>query len=223
MKVAITDDHRVVREGIRYMLSDAPDIEVVAEASSGTELLALLADTQIDVVLMDVRMPEMSGLAALERVRELEPNARVLMLSMHDQPGYVKRAIELGAAGYVLKNIGRAELITALEVAAAGGTYIPPDLMEPLVADLGGKTGPIGSLSPRERQVLNSSPTETKTSRLRDTSTSRKPPSKPTSAACSHASTCHREQRPLPSASVSASSNSTTGATAVLSQMDEGS
>ena len=154
MKVAITDDHRVVREGIRYMLSDAPDIEVVAEASSGTELLALLADTQIDVVLLDVRMPEMSGLAALERVRELEPNARVLMLSMHDQPGYVKRAIELGAAGYVLKNIGRAELITALEVAAAGGTYIPPDLMEPLLADLGGQTRPIGSLSPRERQVL---------------------------------------------------------------------
>ena len=154
MKVAITDDHRVVREGIRYMLSDAPDIEVVAEASSGNELLALLADTQIDVVLLDVRMPEMSGLAALERVRELEPNARVLMLSMHDHPGYVTRAIELGAAGYVLKNIGRAELITALEVAAAGGTYIPPDLMEPLLADLGGQTGPIGSLSPRERQVL---------------------------------------------------------------------
>ena len=154
MKVAITDDHRVVREGIRYMLSDAPDIEVVAEASSGKELLALLADTHVDVVLLDVRMPEMSGLAALERVRELEPNARVLMLSMHDQPGYVKRAIELGAAGYVLKNIGRAELITALEVAAAGGTYLPPDLMEPLLADLGGQTGPIGSLSPREQQVL---------------------------------------------------------------------
>jgi DNA-binding NarL/FixJ family response regulator len=154
VKVAITDDHRVVCEGIRYMLSDAPDIEVVAEASSGKELLALLADTEIDVVLLDVRMPEMSGLAALERVREVEPNARVLMLSMHDQPGYVKRAIELGAAGYVLKNIGRAELITALEVAAAGGTYIPPDLMEPLLADLDGQTGPIGSLSPRERQVL---------------------------------------------------------------------
>ena len=154
MKVAITDDHMVVREGIRYMLSDAPDIEVVAEASSGKELLALLADTHVDVVLLDVRMPEMSGLAALERVRELEPNARVLMLSMHDQPGYVKRAIELGAAGYVLKNIGRAELITALEVAAAGGTYLPPDLMEPLLADLGGQTGPIGSLSPREQQVL---------------------------------------------------------------------
>ena len=154
MRVAITDDHGVVREGIRYMLSDVPNVDVVAEASSGEELLALLDTTQVDVLLLDVRMPQMSGLSTLEKVRDGHPDARVLMLSMHDQPGYVKRAIELGAAGYVLKNIGRKELVAALEVVMAGGTYLPPELMEPFLAELGGRAGPIGSLSPRERQVL---------------------------------------------------------------------
>ena len=154
MRVAITDDHGVVREGIRYMLSDVPNVDVVAEASSGEELLALLDTTRVDVLLLDVRMPQMSGLSTLEKVRDAHPDARVLMLSMHDQPGYVKRAIELGAAGYVLKNIGRKELVAALEVVMAGGTYLPPELMEPFLAELGGRAGPIGSLSPRERQVL---------------------------------------------------------------------
>ena len=154
MRVAITDDHGVVREGIRYMLSDVPNVDVVAEASSGEELLALLDTMQVDVLLLDVRMPQMSGLSTLEKVRDAHPDARVLMLSMHDQPGYVKRAIELGAAGYVLKNIGRKELVAALEVVMAGGTYLPPELMEPFLAELGGRAGPIGSLSPRERQVL---------------------------------------------------------------------
>jgi DNA-binding NarL/FixJ family response regulator len=154
MRVAITDDHGVVREGIRYMLSDVPNVDVVAEASSGEELLALLDTPQVDVLLLDVRMPQMSGLSTLEKVRDAHPDARVLMLSMHDQPGYVKRAIELGAAGYVLKNIGRKELVAALEVVMAGGTYLPPELMEPFLAELGGRAGPIGSLSPRERQVL---------------------------------------------------------------------
>ena len=154
MRVAITDDHGVVREGIRYMLSDVLNVDVVAEASSGEELLALLDTTQVDVLLLDVRMPQMSGLSTLEKVRDAHPDARVLMLSMHDQPGYVKRAIELGAAGYVLKNIGRKELVAALEVVMAGGTYLPPELMEPFLAELGGRAGPIGSLSPRERQVL---------------------------------------------------------------------
>ena len=154
MKVAITDDHRVVREGIRYMLSDAPDIEVVGEAASGEELLALVASEEVDVVLLDVRMPGMSGLDVLERLTDTAPHVRVLMLSMHDQPAYVRRAIELGAAGYVLKNAGRDELLTALKVASENGTYLPGELMEPLVADMTGGSRATGRLSPRERQVL---------------------------------------------------------------------
>lgn len=154
MKIAITDDHRVVREGIRYMLSDAADIEVVGEAGSGEELLELVASHQVDIVLLDVRMPGMSGLDALERLAETAPQTRVLMLSMHDQPAYVRRALELGAVGYVLKNAGRDELLSALKVADAGGTYLPAALMEPLVADMTGGGRPTGRLSPREQQVL---------------------------------------------------------------------
>ena len=154
MRIVITDDHRVVREGIRYMLSDVPDVEVVGEAESGDELLGIVATEPVDVVLLDVRMPGMSGLETLERLRQAAPQVRVLMLSMHDQPGYVRRSLELGAAGYVLKSAGRNELLTALRVAAEGGTYLPGELMEPLVAGFTGRGGPTGKLSPRERQVL---------------------------------------------------------------------
>ena len=154
MRIVITDDHRVVREGIRYMLSDVPDVEVVGEAESGDELLGIVATEPVDVVLLDVRMPGMSGLETLERLRQAAPQVRVLMLSMHDQPGYVRRSLELGSAGYVLKSAGRDELLTALRVAAEGGTYLPGELMEPLVAGFTGRGGPTGKLSPRERQVL---------------------------------------------------------------------
>ena len=154
MKVAITDDHRVVREGLRYMLSDAPGVDVVGEAESGEELLAIVGAQPVDVVLLDVRMPGMSGLDVLEALTETAPQVRVLMLSMHDQPAYVRRAIELGAAGYVLKSAGRDELLTALQVAAEGGTYLSAELMEPLVATMSGRTRPSGKLSPREHQVL---------------------------------------------------------------------
>ena len=154
MRVVVADDHRVVREGIRYMLSDASGVDVVGEAETGEELLALVASEPVDVVLLDVRMPGMSGFDVLERLAEDAPQVRVLMLSMHDQPAYVRRAIELGAAGYVLKNAGRDELLTALQVAAEGGTYLPPELMEPLVASMAGRTRPSGKLSPREHQVL---------------------------------------------------------------------
>ncbi len=154
MKVAITDDHRVVREGLRYMLGDATGIEVVGEADSGEEILALVASEPVDVVLLDVRMPGMGGLDVLERLTATAPQVRVLMLSMHDQLAYVRRAIELGAAGYVLKSAGRDELLTALRVAAEGGTYLPSELMEPLVAGMTGGVRSSGRLSPRERQVL---------------------------------------------------------------------
>jgi DNA-binding NarL/FixJ family response regulator len=154
MRVVVTDDHRVVREGLRYMLSDAPDVDVVGEAESGEELLALVSSEVVDVVLLDVRMPGMSGLDVLERLAEDAPQVRVLMLSMHDQPAYVRRAIELGAAGYLLKSAGRDELLTALQVAAEGGTYLPGELMEPLVATMAGRTRSSGKLSPREHQVL---------------------------------------------------------------------
>jgi DNA-binding NarL/FixJ family response regulator len=154
VKIVIADDHRVVREGITYMLSEEPDIEIAGDAASGEELLALLDDQPVDVVLLDVRMPGMSGFDVLERIGNDMPQVRVLMLSMHDQPGYVRRAVELGAAGYLLKSSGRDELLRAIRTVADGGVYLQGELMEPLVANMTGTSGPPGRISPRERQVL---------------------------------------------------------------------
>ena len=154
MRLVIADDHRVVREGLTFMLSGEHDVEIVGEAESGEELLGILDDTPVDVVLLDVRMSGMGGLEVLQRVSGTMPQVRVLMLSMHDEPGYVRRAIELGAAGYLLKSAGRDEILQAMRTVADGGVHIQSELMGPLVSDLGGSRVQSGSLSPREREVL---------------------------------------------------------------------
>ncbi len=153
MRIAIVDDHRIVREGIRWMLSDATSIEIAGEADSGQTLLDLLATTPVDVALVDVRMPGMSGLEALERVRVEFPQVRVIILSMHDQPAYVRRAIELGASGYLLKNTGRDELIRALETVSEGGAYLQGEVVSPLIVEVKSDS-PTIRLSPREQEVL---------------------------------------------------------------------
>ncbi len=154
MRIVLADDHRVVREGIRYMLEGEERIDIVAEAESGEELLTILESTPADVVLLDVRMPGMGGLEALEAVKERHPEVRVLMLSMYDQPAYLKRAVASGASGYLLKSTGRDELLRALDAVAAGGAYLQGDLMQPLVAEMATGGPAAEGLSPREREVL---------------------------------------------------------------------
>lgn len=154
MRIVLVDDHRVVRDGIRYMLSDEEAIEIVADVGSGAELFELLEAEPVDAVLLDVRMPDMSGFDVLEQMRGEIPQVRVIMLSMHDAPGYVRRAVELGAAGYLLKNASRSELLAALRSVGDGGAYIQTDLANPLVAELAGIGDSARSLSPREQQVL---------------------------------------------------------------------
>ncbi len=153
MRLVIADDHRVVRDGIRYMLADSPGIDIIGEASSGEELIELLETDPVDVVLLDVRMPRMSGFDVLERIQKDLSQVRVIMLSMHDAPGYVRRAIELGAAGYLLKSASRDEVIAAIEAVVEGGAYVQGELMHPLVSEMKRRPGS-GSLSPRENQVL---------------------------------------------------------------------
>ena len=154
MRLVIADDHRVVRDGIRYMLADADGIEIAGEASTGEELIELLETDPVDVVLLDVRMPGMNGFEVLERLQEDLSQVRVLMLSMHDAPGYVRRAIELGAAGYLLKSASRDEVLAAIDAVIEGGAYVQGELVQPLVNEMSGQSGPGTSLSPRERQVL---------------------------------------------------------------------
>jgi DNA-binding NarL/FixJ family response regulator len=154
MKILIVDDHKVVRDGIRFMLLDAPDIEIVGDAESAEEMFDVIEGDPVDVVLLDIRMEGMTGLDALERIASDFPQVRVLMLSMHDQPGYVRRAIELGASGYLLKSAGRDEILAAITAVSEGETYIQGRLMEPLLADVTGSPRQTGRLSPREQQVL---------------------------------------------------------------------
>jgi DNA-binding NarL/FixJ family response regulator len=152
VRLVIADDHGIVREGIRWMLSDADEVEIVAEVGSGEELLDVLEDARPDVVLVDVRMPGMGGLAALERMGEEYPEVRVIVLTMHDQPAYVRKAIASGAAGYVLKNTGRRGLLDALNAVARGGSHFPGDVVASLATD-GAQVSGL-SLSPREAEVL---------------------------------------------------------------------
>ncbi len=145
IRIAIVDDHRIIREGLELLLADTDNIEIVASAANGPELIRLLEDEDIDVVLLDVRMPEMTGLDVLGRIRDLEIQVAVVMLSMYGDPVYVSRAIELGASGYLLKSVGREELVQAIETVARGKPYFQAEVSGPLVSRMVGSE-PLGSI-----------------------------------------------------------------------------
>lgn len=149
MRVVVVDDHRIVREGICLLLEREADIELVGEASSGEALLELLDTTECDIVLLDVRMPNKGGLEVLEELQGRSSRPRVIVLSMHDDPTYVRRAIELGASGYLLKSVGKEELLRALGVVGAGGSYIQGEITAPLIARMidPNSSGPVGAMS----------------------------------------------------------------------------
>lgn len=156
MKIVLADDHPAVRDGLRWMLADESDIDIVGEAGTGEELLGLVETVGPDVVLLDINMPAMSGIDVLEVFADRPDSPRVLVLSMHDGMPYVRRAIELGAAGYVLKNVGREELIRALHIVAAGGSYLQGELSGALIREFAVPSAARESLrlTDRERDVL---------------------------------------------------------------------
>ncbi|GAA4441252.1 response regulator transcription factor [Pontibacter saemangeumensis] len=161
IRVVITDDHKIIREGLKSLLERDPALSVVGEASNGRELLELLPETPADVVLMDINMPEMDGYEATRRVRELYPGTQVIALSMLNNEPFVQKMIGSGAAGYILKTTGKEELRSAIRLVASGTTYICSDLslkmlnkvMEPEEPQ---KTEPATgkALSKREVQIL---------------------------------------------------------------------
>lgn len=156
IKVAIADDHRIIRDGIDLLLSRMDHIEIVAQAADGTELLKILEDTDVDVVLLDVRMPGMTGLDVMERIATLDADVAVVMLSMYGDPVYVSRAIELGASGYLLKSVGQEELVKAIDTVAAGKSYFQADVSGPLVARIVGTDAPglVGDITIEQREIL---------------------------------------------------------------------
>lgn len=133
IRVLIVDDHPMVREGLRSMLSgDA--LEVAGEAGSAREAIRLVTHLRPDLVLLDVELPDMDGLAVLRRIKEMSPRVPVLIVSMHDEPSRVREAVAAGAAGYVLKGIGRRELLAAVRAVSNGESVLEPRLLQSLVA-----------------------------------------------------------------------------------------
>lgn len=159
-RVVIADDHTVVRQGIRGVLEDVEDLEVVAEAGDGDEALALVAEHDPDVVVLDVSMPGRTGLDVARELRERGSDVRILVLSMHDDPEYVLQAVRAGADGYVLKDAPPAELRDAVLAVHRGQEYFSPRVTQQISVGLRleieaeQKRSRIASLTNREREVL---------------------------------------------------------------------
>jgi two-component system response regulator NreC len=156
VRVLIVDDHAVVRAGLRLLLEAEEDIEPVGEAGSAREAIFQARALKPDVILLDVVMPEQSGLDALPTLLHEEPETKVLILSMQDDPQYVRQAFAAGASGYVLKEAADTEVVAAVREVAKGGRYVNPELGARLVAaeTEATKRAEEDPLSDREREVL---------------------------------------------------------------------
>jgi DNA-binding NarL/FixJ family response regulator len=163
IKVLIGDDHRIVREGLKLVLADAPDVCVLAEAQTGNEVLdqvdALGGAGGLDLVLLDVAMPGLDGLEVLQALRRAHPALPVLMLSTYPENQYAVRCIKLGAGGYLNKSADPDDMVAAVRKVAAGGRYVTPATAEALAAAVGASgtgsgAGGLEALSHREYQVF---------------------------------------------------------------------
>jgi two-component system response regulator NreC len=160
IKVLIADDHPIVRAGIRALLSNEPDYEVVGEADDGSEAVDKASQLSPDVVIMDIVMSPMDGILATERIKKTRPKTKVIVLSMYKQKEYVLRAFRAGAEGYMLKDIISEELLNALHCIKEGKRYVCPSIAEYFVEeylDYSQKESdnPFDSLSLREQEVLH--------------------------------------------------------------------
>ena len=170
IRIMITDDHALVRDGLRSMLDDEPSLEVVGEAANGREALELCRSLRPDLVLMDVRMPEMDGLEATRAIKGELPSTSVLMVTMHENPDYLMEALSAGAAGYVLKGASGDRLVDAINRTMRGESPLNEELAARLLRRLADKKGeekaqpppqpqrgedpPFGALTPREAEVV---------------------------------------------------------------------
>jgi DNA-binding NarL/FixJ family response regulator len=151
-KVVLVDDHPVVREGLRGMIDAEPDLTVVGEAGSGAEAIAMAESLRPDVILMDLRMPDVDGVTATERILAVLPHTRIVVVTTYESDTDILRAVEAGAAGYLLKDATRAELADAVRDAARGKTVLAPTVADRLVHFVRQPTS--AALSAREVEVL---------------------------------------------------------------------
>jgi DNA-binding NarL/FixJ family response regulator len=149
INIMIVDDHPVVRQGLRAMFSSEPDIRVQGMAASAREAMHLIEREQPDVVLMDLRMPEMEGIEAINALRRISPGIKILVLTNYGSDEYIIRATQAGAMGYLLKNTPQEEIVKAVRVVYSDERYVPKDIAKRLFEAIGRK-----ELSPRELEVL---------------------------------------------------------------------
>jgi NarL family two-component system response regulator YdfI len=162
-KILIADDHLIIRQGLRLILETEDDFEIIAEASDGAEALRLCAEHTPDVVLMDLRMPGMDGLTAIEKLRAAQPQIAVVILTTFNEDDLMLRGLQAGARGYLLKDTDRAALFDTIRAAARGETLLKPEIMARVLSRAGAGMHPSPAaestpldLTEREREVLAS-------------------------------------------------------------------
>ena len=158
IRILLADDHTLVRAGIRSLLESIDEVEVVAEAEEGREALELIAKHRPDVALLDIGMPGLNGLEVAKRTPQASPKTRIIILSMHADAAYVKKALRAGVAGYLLKGASVAELPLALQAVMRGESYLTPKISSSVVEGMLGKDeqepDPLDGLTTRQREIL---------------------------------------------------------------------
>lgn len=155
IRILLADDHAVVRQGFRMILSAQSDMQIVGEAGNGREAVELAEQLEPEVVVMDVSMPELNGIEATRRLAQSVPRVRVLALSMHKDSVYVREILRAGARGYLLKDSADSDLLAAIRAVAKGDGYLSPAVSDAVLSDYRRHvTDPIDLLTTREREVL---------------------------------------------------------------------
>ena len=158
VRVVLADDHPIVREGLSALLSSVPGIEVVGTVATGREAVRAAVTLKPDVLVMDIQMPDLDGVAATREIRRAAPEVGILMLTMFDDTESVQAAIRAGAAGYILKGATQQQVIRAIHTIADGDTILTSRVARPVLDAASGRAqhqaGPLDSLTPRERQIL---------------------------------------------------------------------
>ncbi len=153
--VLLVDDHAVVREGYKNLLENQQDIEVIAEASSGEDACKYFLETDPDIVIMDLSLPGIGGLEAIRRIIAREPEAKVLVFSMHEDAVFVERALQVGAKGYITKSSAAEELVEAVRMVANGKDHLDPEIAQRLaIQKTRGQNTPFANLSTREFEIF---------------------------------------------------------------------
>jgi two-component system, NarL family, response regulator NreC len=155
IRILLADDHAVVRQGFKMILDAQPDMEIVGEAGNGREAVEQAEQLRPDIVVMDVAMPELNGIEATRRLAASMPRTRVIALSMHKDSVYVREILRAGARGYLLKDSGAGDLVSAIRAVASGESYLSPAVSNAVLDDYRKHvTNPIDLLTSREREVL---------------------------------------------------------------------